>query len=168
MGKHDSDNLKALFERFLGVNDAEGAAEDIRQAEQILDAYPAPSPSPQALRHIRGQIAAELSRKHKLSRIYRYVGVAAAVIVVGIVGFFGHAPQRADTVSHAGLLPTAIWESDDIASDDAELAYLTSEISRIEGQIEALRSGEEDNAGTGTLAELEVELHLLETQFWKE
>ncbi len=169
MKKHDSDDLKALFERFISVEEAKKATEDIQQADRRLEAYPAPKPSPEVLNRIRIQMIAELSRKHRRSRIYRFVAAAAAVIIIGIIGIFGQAPQEnAPSINQASLLPTAIWESDDIASDDAELAYFQSEISRIETRIEALKSGEEYTAESSTLDELEIELRMLETQFWKE
>ena len=169
MNKHDPDELKALFERFVEADKAQAAADDIDQAQRLFNAYPAPAPSAEALKRIRARMILELSKRHRHSKLYRFVGAAAAVIIFGIVGLFGPGPQgNRDVVNHASLLPTAIWESDDIASDDAELAYFASEISQIEARIDALRSGDEDAAGSGTLDELEIELRLLETQFWKE
>lgn len=169
MEKRDSDDIKTLFGRFVDAEKAQAAAEDLERAERLFQAYPAPSPSPQALERIRARMVVQLSKKHRVSRMYRFIGAAAAVIVVGIVGLFGHAPQgKPDVVNQAGLLPAAIWESDDIASDDAELAYFASEISRLEARIDALESGDEDTADSSTLDELEIELRLLETQFWKE
>jgi len=169
MRKNDSENIKALFERFVDAEKAQGAAEDIERAERLFDAYPAPKPSPEALRRIRTRMVVQLSKRHRLSRIYRFVGAAAAVIIIGIVGLFGHAPQgHTDAVNQAGLLPTAIWESDDLAADDAELAYFASEISRLEARIDALEAGDQDTVDSSTLDELEIELRLLETQFWKE
>ena len=168
MTDQDRDNLRALFERFSPAEDARAAADEIRRAQEMLDAYPAPNPRPQTLTRIRAEMAAKLARKHRISRIYRFVSAAAAVVVVGLIGLFAHAPRSDSGISHASLLPAAIWDSDDIASDDMDLAYFTAEISRIEAEIQAIQSDERDSPGNDTLTELEIQLDLLRTRFWKE
>lgn len=164
----DPDNLRLLFERFLDPEKAQEAADEVLEAQDMLSAYPAPSVRAQTLARIRTQMVAKLAKKQRRARIYRLTSTAAAVIVVGLVGFLGNGQRGDETRSHAGILPAAMWDSDDIASDDMELAYFASEISRIATEVQAIQSGEDLQAGTSALAELEIKLSLLDTHFWKE
>jgi hypothetical protein len=155
----DQDNLKELFERFVPSSDAEAAARQVRAAEDILRDHPAPQPSDEMIVGIKLQIRNTLSERQQTSHsFYRYVGAAAAVILVALIGYLGQGPRSRPNLSHAALIPTAIWESDDIASD----------IQQIEAQVRALEAGESENAGAGALDEVEMELMRVNTEFWKE
>ena len=66
----------------------------------------------------------------------------------------------------ASIVPTAIWESDNIATDDMVLAFFTAEIEQIEGEVRAFLSGESSNGEAG-VDELEMELMEIENDFWK-
>ena len=70
-------------------------------------------------------------------------------------------------MSYASIIPTAIWESDDLAADDLDLVYFTSEIRQIEAQMQALEPEESDAGSGGGPDELEMELMAIETEFWK-
>ena len=65
------------------------------------------------------------------------------------------------------MIPTEIWESSDLAVDDAELAVLNAEIDQLENELIALRLGETGGNGTGELTELEMELIVVDNEFWK-
>lgn len=168
--KHpDQDNLKALFERFMPPAEAEAAAKEVRTADEIMQTYPAPAPTPELTNAIKLQIGAQLAERHRPSHpFFRFVGAAAAVILVVLIGLLGRAPRQRPVMSHAALIPTAIWESDDIASDDLDLAYFATEISRIETQMRQLQMGEGENTGSSVLDEVEMELIRIDTEFWKE
>lgn len=169
MEDRNRDNLSDLFGRFLGVDEGNAAAEEVRRAERLLELYPAPVPAPQVLADIKRQIAARLAHRHRFFRLAtRLAPAAAAVIILALVGQFGHGPTSQSHVSYASLIPTAIWESDDINADDAELAYYHAEIQQIEAQIRALEADESDSTGADTLHEVEVELMRIDTRFWKE
>ena len=169
MKNPDPDNLRAVLARFMPASEAETAAEDMRAGEEILHAYPAPEPDRQIVLGIKLEIASKLSRRHRIVRgLYRCAATAAAVIILGLLVFQGRAPQTDPGLAHATLIPTFIWESDDIAADDMELAYLTSEIEQIEAQVRALQAGEGLDVGTSTLHEVEMELMRINTGFWKE
>ncbi len=170
MEDRSHDNLVELFGRFVGPEAGKATAEDIRRGQRLLELHPAPLPDSQLLAAIKRQIAVRLSRRrHRFVRIaYRAVPVAAAVIIIALAGLFGRGPATQSQVSYASLIPAAIWESDDINADDAELAYLTAEIEQIEAQIRALEAGESDNASAAALDEVEVELMRIDTEFWKE
>ncbi len=169
MKNPDQDNLKELFERFVPSSDAEAAAREVRAAEDLLRDRPAPQPSDEMIVGIKLQIRNTLSGRQQTSHpFYRYVGAAAAVILVALLGYLGQGPRSRPNLSHAALIPTAIWESDDIASDDSDMAYFASEIQSIEAQVRALEAGEGENAGAGALDEVEMELMRINTEFWKE
>ncbi len=92
----------------------------------------------------------------------------AAAIVLALIGFFGRPVREPSSVSYASLIPSAIWESDDIASDDMELAYFRSELRQIETQMEALEAGDGDLVATASLDDVEMELIRIDTEFWRE
>jgi len=165
----EQDNLRALFERFMPPAEAETAAEEVLAADEMMQAYPAPQPRPEVISGIKLRIGPQLSDRHKPSHPFcRFVGAAAAVILVALIGFLGRGPQTRPNVSHAALIPTAIWESDDLAADDRDIAYFASEIRQIETEMHALEAGESENTGANTLDELEMELIRINMEFWKE
>ena len=169
MKNHGQDNLRALFERFMPPAEAEAAATEVRAADDMLQAYPAPEPDAETIIGIKLQLGTALSGRRKASHpVYRFVGAAAAVIAIAMLGYFGRAPDRRPDVRHAALIPTVIWESDDISSDDMEIAYFASEIQQIEAQMQALQAGEGENAGVSALDDVEMELMRINTEFWKE
>lgn len=169
MGNRNQDNLRELFERFMGPAEAESAAQDIRDADETLKAYPAPEPRAETIVGIKLQIATKLSSGRKSAHLLRRaLGAAAAVIVLAILALLGRAPQTGPAISHAALIPATIWESDDISSDDMQIAYFASEIRHIEAQVHALEAGHGQDTGAGTLHEVETELMEINTDFWKE
>lgn len=169
MKNRDQDNLKALFERFMPPAEAETAAEEVNAVDKMMQAYPAPQPRPEIVSGIKLQIGTQLSRRNEVSHpFYRFVGAAAAVILVVLIGFLGRGPQTRPNLSHAALIPTAIWESDDLAADDRDIAYFASEIRQIETEMRALEAGESETVEVAALDEVEIELMQINTEFWKE
>jgi len=66
------------------------------------------------------------------------------------------------------IIPTAIWESDDITAADADLAIFTTEIEQIEDELMSLQLGEDDGNGDSSVSELEMELiEINNSDFWK-
>jgi len=149
--------------------EAETAADEVRAADEMMQAYPVPQPRPEIVSGIKLQIGTQLSRRNEVSHpFYRFVGAAAAVILVALIGFLGRGPQTRPNLSHAALIPTAIWESDDLATDDPDIAYFASEIRQIETQMQSLEAGESENTGAKVLDEVEMELIRINMEFWKE
>ena len=94
-------------------------------------------------------------------------GIAAAVAVLALVGVrLSQSPSR-QTGYYASLIPTAIWESTNITSDDADLALFTTEIEQIKDEMLGLESGRDAGDGEGSVAELEMELIQISSDFWK-
>lgn len=169
MNHRDYDDLRDLLERFQAPSSADSTEREIRAGERYLDTYPAPQVAPETLAAIKRRVAIQLGASRGPSRpLYRYVGAVAAAIVVALIGLFGRPTQEPSDISYASLIPAAIWESDDIASDDMELAYFRSELRQIETQMQALEAGDGDVATTGSLDDVEMELIRIDTQFWKE
>jgi hypothetical protein len=169
MKHRDCDNLKELFERFMPSAEAETAADEVRAGEDLLQDHPAPQPRPEIIVGIKLQIHEKLAGHPRASHpLYRIAVAAAAVIAVALIGYLGRAPQSHPSLSRAALIPTAIWESDDLASDDFDIAYFASEIQHIEAQVRALEAGEGQSIGAGALDEVEMELMQIDTEFWKE
>jgi hypothetical protein len=70
-------------------------------------------------------------------------------------------------ISIASIIPVSIWESDDIAADDMDLAGYTVEIEQIENELMALQSGREELDSESAVTEMEMELMETEGEFWK-
>ena len=173
MENRNSENLRELFEKFFDAEQAERCVEDIRKAEQILRENPAPEPDELLIANIKAEIAMRLPaiRAHRFRRIiYEVIGAAAAILIVAGISLqlFGIKPVGPrDEYVYAALIPTSIWESDDIASDDDDLAVFTAQIEQIEDEVLALQSDEDTGSGDSTLAELEMELIEINGDFWK-
>ena len=169
MGDQSPEDIKALFGRFFDANETEAAAQDMEAGEQIFRTHPAPVPDGELVDFIKGQLAARLARRRRLVLAYRGFAAAAAVIIVTVVALLGYgpAPSGSPNVTYASIIPTAVWESDDVTADDVELIYFDSEIQRIEAEIRALESGGLDVAPAGSVEEIEMELIQIEAEFWR-
>jgi hypothetical protein len=174
MNHRNDENLKELFERFFDAEQAEKCLEDVQKAEQILHEYPAPEPDDMLLANIKAEIAMRLPAKRP--NVFTHVGykianVAAAVIFLAAVSmslFEKDSNQsRPREVSLAAIIPVAVWESDDIAADDMDLAGYTVEIEQIEDELMALQSGEGGHDSESAVTEMEMELMETESEFWK-
>jgi len=168
----DQENLRELFGKFFDDEQAARYVEDIQKAEQIFREYPAPEPDDMLIANIKAEIAMRLQAKraHHFRRIfYEVVGAAAAIIFVAAISLqlFKQAPPTDREVNHASLIPTAIWETDDITTTDEDLAVFKAQIEQIEDEVIALQSGEDTVNGDSTLVELEVELIEINSDFWK-
>ena len=169
MGNQRHEDWQALFGRFVDAPRAETAAEDVRAGERMLEAWPAPKPNDDLIAYINVQMVARQRRKRRLARLSRALAAAAAVIVVAAIALLGHGPgpKRNTHMTYASIIPTSVWESDDVNAEDAELMYFQSEIRRIEAQREALESGGDDLGPAEDVEEIEMELMQIETEFWK-
>ncbi|NQT01361.1 MAG: hypothetical protein HQ580_05035, partial [Planctomycetes bacterium] len=125
MNSRNDENLKKLFERFLSSEQAESSVEDIQKAEQILREHPAPEPDSMLIADIKAEIAMHLPARRTVTfkhLAYRVVYAAAAIMVIAAIGLTVFDNEAREP---APIIPTAIWESDDIATDDADLAIYT-------------------------------------------
>jgi hypothetical protein len=173
MAAHEKDeNLRELLGKFFDADEAKEATEDIRKGEQILDEHGAPGPDSELIADVKAEISRALaSRKLNSFRraAYKVAAVAAAVIIVAAISVKLSDRGAGETreVATASIIPAAIWESDDIAVDDAELGTFVGEIEELEGDVLALELGENGGNGYEAIEELEVELEEIEGVFWK-
>ncbi len=169
MNDPSHDDLRNLLERFADPSAADAIEREIREGERLLAAHPAPPVAPETLAAIKQQMATRLDASHRSWHpLYRYAALAAAVVLTALIGFFGRPVAKEPDVSFASLIPTAIWESDDLASDDMELAYFQSELQRLETQMQAIEDGDGDLVATASLDEVEMEMIRIDREFWKE
>jgi hypothetical protein len=167
-----NENLRELFEKFFDAKQAERCVEDIQKAEQILSDHPAPEPDDMLIANIKAKIAMRLSARraqHFRRIIYEVVGAAAAIIIVTSVSLqLVHKDvPRPGKLDNASIIPTSIWDSDDITTDDEDLAVFTAQIEQIEDEVQTLQSGKDVGNGDNTLTELEMELVEIDSDFWK-
>jgi len=167
MDTQNEENLKELFERFVDADQADSSAEDIRKGEEILRRYPAPEPRRELIAGIKAETARALLRRKASAfkrMAYRAAAVAAVFIILAAVGVKMFESESGAAIS---IIPKAIWESVDIAADDADLAVLAAEIEEMEGEALALQLGENGGNGEGDLTELEMEYIEINGTFWK-
>ncbi|MFC1792597.1 hypothetical protein ACFL3Q_03305 [Planctomycetota bacterium] len=172
MENRNQENLRELLEKFFNAEQAKGCVEDIQKADQIIREHPAPEPDDMLIANIKAEIALRLqsARAHRFRRIiYEVAGAAAAILIVTAVSLqlFEKAPPKNGEVAYASLIPTAIWESNDIVADDEDLADFTAQIEQIEDEVLTLQLGEDTGNGDSTIAELEMELIEINSDFWK-
>jgi hypothetical protein len=167
MEDQTGENLSNLLRKFLDPAEAEAAREDIRAGERLLRAYPAPAPDRRTILRIKAEIAAAVRRRRLVHRIFRRSLAAAAVIAFAAIGLLDHGPASRTSVYQAAIIPASLWESDNIADDDLDLVYFTSQVRHIEAQLGALEAGEDEPPAGRAVEELETELIQIETEFWK-
>ena len=172
MNGRNEENLKELFEKFFNAEQAQRAVEDVQKAEQILSEHPAPEPDDMLIANIKAEIAMRLPprRAEAFRRMaYKAATVAAAVIIVAAISMnlINKDRESKKVLYAASIIPRAIWESDDIAADDVDLAILTSEIEQIEIEMLTLQLGESDGDSDTVITELEMELIETDSYFWK-
>jgi len=173
MNGRNDENLKELFEKFLGAEQAEMAVEDVEKAEQILREHPVPAPDDALIANIKSEIAeAILPRQVNVFRRIPYkmaVVAAAAVIVVASISvrLFDKSGGGPGRVTYAEMIPEALWESRDISADYVELATFAAEIEQIESEVLTLQLSENGGNGDRAVSELEMELIEIAGDFWK-
>ena len=170
---NQNDELRRMFEKFADAEEAGAAAEDIREGEQILRDRPAPEPDGRLIADIKAEISQTVVRRKENAfrwAVYKTAAVAAVFIVLAVISVKSFKKDRGQpkSVVYASIIPTAIWESSDISTDDADLASLIAEIEQIEGETQALQLGENGGNGSGVITELETELIEIDnSDFWK-
>jgi len=172
MNERNEEDLKDLFEKFLNAEQAEKAVEDIRKGEEVLREQPGPEPDWELIAGIKAEVARELfGRKKTLSKqvVYKVAAVAAAFLILANVSvkLFERGARERGGFVNASVMPAVLWDSEDLAADDVDLAILTAEIREIEEDALALRLGENGGNGHIDLAELEMELMEINGDFWK-
>jgi len=172
MDDRNRENLTELFEKFFDAEQAKSCIEDIQEGERILREHPAPEPDDMLFANIKAEIAMRLKarRAHLFRRrVYEAAAVAAAVVILAAVSvqLFDKDGSEPTGLVTASLIPTAIWESDDIVTDDTNLAVFAAEIEQIEDEVLTLQSGDDTSEEDRTIAELEMELVEINSDFWK-
>ena len=172
MGNQNDENVKGRFEKFLNPREAKQAAEDIRQGEQILRDNPTPMPDEMLIADIKDKTAEATSRKRADTfrrAVYKTAAVAAAFIILAVVSvkLSERNISKPEKRAVASIIPAAIWESENLDDDDADLATLTAEIEQIESELLAVQLGENGTDGGDDIVELEMELIEINSNFWK-
>jgi hypothetical protein len=170
MDGHEPEDLRELLGRFFDAEQVASYVEDFQKTEQILREHPAPEPDEMLIANIKAEIAMRLpARRAEIfrHRVWELAGIAAAIAVLALVGVrLSHDPGH-QTGYYALLIPTAIWESTNIAADDTDLALFTTEIEQIRDEMLGLESGRDAGNGEGSIADLEMELIEISSDFWK-
>ena len=172
MSDTENENLKNLFARFVDAGEAEQAARDIDRAEAILSQYPAPEPDAAVLAKTKAAAAGALIRRktgESKRAMYKVLAVAVVLFVAAVVAvkLFQPAPAQPPSQTVAAVIPAALWQGNDIAAEDADIAVLTAEINQVADEIASLRLGDNTANGQAGLYDLEMELIDISSDFWK-
>ena len=161
-----------MFARFFDTEETSGIVDDLREADRLFHDHPAPEPDASLMANITTDMAIQLSsRRARLARhrLYRRAAsVAAIVLIAGLFAALFNAGPEPVALASASLMPTAIWESSNIAVDDEDLAVFHAEIEKIENAVMTLESNDDISDSSSTLDELEFELIVARNDFWKE
>lgn len=174
MAERKDENLRELFENFVGPEQAKQAAEDIQRVEQILEENPAPEPSEELRWQIKERICEALEER-KARRYwmpaYRAVAVAAVIIFVFVVSIeLFKKPLDLPVekpIIYAAAIPAAVWDGSNIIEDDAELAVLYAEIEQVENEFQTVQLDQGNGNGKDSVTELELELMDIDSEFWE-
>jgi hypothetical protein len=167
MNEKVREDLTDLFGLWLNPQEARRAADEVRAAEQTMKPYPAPVPDGETLNRIGQRMQAAYAHRLRIGHFVRTAAAVAAVILV-VATLSRYGLQKSHRyVGLASLIPAALWDSDDLATDDVRLAYLNTEVDHLEAQVRAIEDGEADTNVSRTLSEVEMELFQADTDFWK-
>ena len=171
MNDRNEENLRELFERFISGKEAENCIEDFAKAERILQQYPAPEPTEELIAAINSKIAETLRirKEHTFRRLaYRLAPVAAVFIILASVSIRLYVSNnRPENVVYGRLIPSAVWDSENIAADDRNLVVLTTELDELEFEFATLESGENGGNGGSAITELEIDFAEINTDIWE-
>lgn len=171
MNDRNEENLKDLFERFVSTEDAENCIEDFAEVKRILDENPAPQPDKELLAAIKGDIAETLRirKEHTFRRLaYRLAPVAAVFIILASVSIKLYVRDIGpEIVVYGQMIPTAVWESDNVAADDRDLAVFTAELDGLEVELTTLELGETGGSGRSAVTELEMDFVAISSDIWE-
>ncbi len=168
MNDQARENLVEWLKRFMDASAAETTYQDIQAGERLLVTYSAPEPDARTIAAIKASMVLAAARRRRQVRILGgSLVAAAAVVVIAMIGVLGPGSTSHTPMVQAAIIPAAIWESDNMAADDLDLAYFAAEIRGIEAQMQALEASDSEIHGSGALRELEMELMHIETEFWK-
>jgi len=171
MNDRKEDNLRELFTRFVSGEEAENCIEDFVNAERILDENPAPEPSEELVAAINHKIAEalRLRQAHTFRRLaYRLAPVAAVFLVLAAVGVRmlkeGGGPVAR---SRGPIISAKVWESENVAADDRNLAVFSAELDGLEVELTTLESEENGGNGRSAITELEIEFAEINRNIWE-
>jgi hypothetical protein len=175
MAERKDENLKELFENFVGPEQAKQAVEDIQRVEQMLEENPAPEPSEELQWQIKERICEALEKRRKVRSYwmpaYRAVAVAAVIIFVFVVSIelFKRPIEvsKPELIGYVAAIPAEVWEGSNIIEDDAELSVLSAEIAQIEDEFFTVQLDQGYGNGKDSLTELELELMDIDSEFWE-
>ena len=172
MNNQKQENLKQLLEKFGNAEQAEQAIADFQKAERILSENSPAGPDDMLIADIKAKIDSKLpaAKAFNFRHIaYKTATVAAVVVIASAIGIklLEKDTERPQRIYKAAIIPNAIWETDNIAADDSLLATLSDEIEQIEADFLSIHFGENQTNGAEDLAELEDELYVIDSTFWK-
>ena len=171
MNDRNEENLRELFERFVSTEEAESGVEDFVKAERILDEYPAPEPDKELVAAIKSEIAEtmRLRKEHTFRRFaYKLAPVAAVFVVLAAVGVRmlkeGNGPVE---LVQGPIMSARVWDSENVAADDMDLAVLTAEVDELEIEFTTLERGENGGNGQSDVSELEMDFVAISNDIWE-
>ena len=174
MKGQNNENLEELLAKFYDAAEAKQAAQEIREAEQILRASPAAEPSEALIADIKSQIAMRLAQQRASARrlvFAKAVAVAAVFVILASVAvrlFNQSRPMERGHSPVLAMISQEVWESGDIAADDPDLATLSAQIEEVARNLLSVRLDENgDGNGEAVVVDIEVKLIEIESEFWK-
>lgn len=167
MSARNEENLKALFEKFVNTEEAKSNIQDFIKAEQILNENPAPEPNEELIAAINSKIAEalRLRKEHTFRRFaYKLAPVAAVFVVLAVVSIriLETGTETKDFVP-GPWISAKVWNSENVAADDRNLAVLTAELDELEVEVMTLELGESSGNGRSAVTELEMEFAEINT-----
>ena len=174
MAYQNKENLKKLSEKFVDAEQAQNFANDVHAGDQIFLDNAAKVPDETRITDIKNNVAATLSHKKVKSSAFRraalkVAAVAAVVLVIAVINvkLSRKTVDKPTEVVTASIMPKLIWESEDLAADDEDLAILAHEVQQLENELLSIQLDENNGNGYLDLTELEMELIKINSTFWK-
>jgi hypothetical protein len=161
MIKENNENLKELLARFLDAGDASKAAEDIIAGEHILDANPAPQPSPDLLAVIKQRMSAAATGRNRRRFLWECAAAAAAIVVVAWSGMFLlRQPGQTEQVAQ---LSQFFWQE----TDDNALESRLSQIEQPDSDTPMITLDTNGSPETVVITDVANEISDIANTFWE-
>ncbi|MBC8482114.1 MAG: hypothetical protein H8D47_05555 [Planctomycetes bacterium] len=161
-----------LFAQLANSEEAKIFAQNVEWADEKFDSQPLPQLKNSALESLKAKVDVAIAVQKAVNMrrvVYKAAAVAAVFAVVSVLLIKTYQPQgiRNIQIIELAAVSSAVWQSEDITSDDPDLATLSAETEDIENDLVTIDTETYFDDQTSRIDDLELELINIDSDFWK-
>lgn len=175
--KYKNENLEQLLNQFVDQSRSQSMAEDIRQADRLMDRYPVGSVRPQTIEQIKQSVRHERLKHRRLYSEIKWISsVAAIVFIVLFAGLYAvfSGNENKTVVPEGGFAQAVAFKGywSDIPYEDSVVIEIDQELTNVAEMLDTVEMETFEPVHTIQVELIEMELDEIEsltenTEFWK-